>query len=160
LFGTLCNSSQKTFIGFSIVESESKLSKTFDGSSKAMEAETCRELFDIIKSPKTMRLVTDGDVVLRKILRTSGSNVKHLLDIGHAFKSFVRKFNTVNVREKKISEPLVQSLVRNFGWVSKQPISAIDKKAHWANVVSHFQDDHFHCVHLPSKHPAMIDVNI
>jgi hypothetical protein len=74
---------------------------TFDGSSKAIKTEACRKLLNIIKPPKITGLVTDSDFVLWKILRTSGLNVKQFLEIGHAVKSFIRKFNAFNARRKR-----------------------------------------------------------
>jgi hypothetical protein len=114
LLETLCNSNRKTVIGFSIIEPESRLFTSFHGSSKALGAETCREPLDMIKSPRITRGVTDGDVVRRKTLRTAGSNIKQLVDIGQVVKSFIRKFNSVNARQKKILESFGESLLRHF----------------------------------------------
>jgi hypothetical protein len=156
LFGTLCNSNQKHIIGFAIVEQKSKLFTNFEGSSNAMEATMCRELLTFLDFPAVTRLVIDGDVILSKIIRNSGRQIKHLLDINHAVKSFIRKFNGLNAKGKKILEPLAQSIVRHFQWLVKQRIPATEKKLSWRNVVSHFQGNHSQCTHPPSRHPLSL----
>jgi hypothetical protein len=121
-----------------------------------MEAEACRAILPIITSAKISNLVTDGDVSLKKILRISVPHVKHLLDIGHAVKSFVRKFNAVNGKAKNIMKPFGASLVRHFRWLTKAKLPIAEKKSLWQNCLAHFRVDHMRCSHPPSARQPLL----
>jgi hypothetical protein len=157
LIGTLCNISKRSVVGYSIIEKRSRLSEPFEGPSKQMEAKSFHELLTTLTYPalKFAGLVTDGDVSIRKIIRNE-TNIRHLLDIGHSVKSFIRYFHVTDKKNGGILGPFRDRLLVWFRHLVSQNLPLDEKKELWQNAVSHFRGDHSRCRHSASTKGRVI----
>lgn len=157
LFGTLCNVSKGSVVGYSIIEKRSRLSQPFEGPSNLMEAKSFRELLTTLTCPalKFAGLVTDGDVSIAKIIRNE-TKIRHLLDIGHCGKSFIRCFHTIDRKNGGILGPFGDRLLVWFRYLLSQDLPSDEKKELWQNALSHFRGDHSRCRHAPNDKDPVI----
>jgi hypothetical protein len=88
------------------MERQSCKFEPFECPSKLMEAKSFRELLTTLTCPtlKFAGLVTNGDVLIKKII-CDETRIRHLLDIGHSAKSFVRCLHTINRKNGGILLP-------------------------------------------------------
>jgi hypothetical protein len=115
--GTLCNISQRSVIEYSMIEKRGRLSKPFEGASELMGAKGFHELLTMIK-------------------------MRHLFDIVHSAKSFLRCFHVINTENGGILDPFGDRLLSWFRYLVSQNFRLEEKKELWRNVLPHFRGDH------------------
>ena len=127
----------------------------YDGPSNGMEAEGIERVIEELKNDNEIRrkfiaYCHDCDGKVRTIFRRSGWDLKELLDINHAMKSFGKSFNNVNVQNGGcLTEIYIRLKLWIFHIIETEDPEEI-KVAKMLNAAEHFTGNHSNCDHEPS----------
>ena len=120
-----------------------------------MEAKGLSRIIERLKGNKWITAyVHDNDAKARSMIRKAKWNIREILDSGHCFKAFERKFQKLKAGHKGIFDDIEEPLKKWLRTVIKSGRDPATKGKMWTDCIHHLMGDHRLCDHGSKEYPV------